>query len=98
MAEGQYPKDLEDKINNITIYSKCASDVSLLLNRKLELVDTGIPNKYLEASTERDLRIRAYRLGANAIVDHGYKPDTGAFGGFRSAHFIEYGIPVKFVD
>jgi hypothetical protein len=98
MAEGQYPKDLEDKINNIVIYQIGISDISLVLNKKVELVNTGTPSKYLEASTKRELRIKAYHLGADAIVNFDYKPDKGAFGGFRSTSYILYGTPVKFID
>lgn len=92
MAEGQYPKDLEDKINNITIYQIGVSDVSLVLNKKIESVDTGGSDEFIYGATDHELKVKAYRLGADAIVNHKY-----VRGSFSSTSYAT-GTPVKYVD
>lgn len=60
--------DLRKKVKDIKLYQGGFSEVSERLRRKLEIVDTGKPETYISAENNFDLRVKAYGLGANAVI------------------------------
>lgn len=84
--KNDYLSDLGQRIKDIKIYQGRINDISQELGKKLERVDTGRPETFIEAKDRSWLRIRAHELGADAIVH--YQP---SFSGFS------IGTPVKYV-
>ncbi len=76
--------DLEKKVKNIKLYQGTIKEVSKILRRKLELVDTGEPQTYIDQENDILLRSAAKKLGADLLVYCSYYGGTGT--------------PMKFVD
>jgi len=61
--------DIDEKIKNITVYQLSLEEVERSLGIKLQLVDTGKPEKFLDAESEYYLRAEAYKAGADIVVN-----------------------------
>jgi len=77
-------KDIEETIKHIKFYQGDLAEVQDQLGKPLKLVDTGTLETYLEARDERLLRVKAYDLGADAIIHYLPEPIIGT--------------PVRFVE
>lgn len=84
----QYKKenmeDLRKNADSIAIYDLDPDQVEKLTGKKLRLVDTGEPKKFIEAINSFDMRIKAFHLGADAVI--------------RYQEGSARGTPVKLVD
>lgn len=60
--------ELMENIKDIRIYQGSIEEVSRESACEAKRVDTGKPETYLKAENELELRIKAYYLGADAIV------------------------------
>ena len=74
--------DLREKVKDIEIHQGTKEEVSQRLEKELEYVDTGKPDKFLKERDTFWLRVKAHCLGANAIVH--YQPGSSV------------GTPVKY--
>lgn len=74
---GENMKDLEEAVKDIKIYQLPPGDVSNLIGKKFELVDTKKPETFLSAEDHFWLRVRAYELGADAVVGCQIGSSTG---------------------
>lgn len=70
-------KDLEEAVKDIKIYQLSSGDVSNLIGKKFELVDTKKPETFLSAEDHFWLRVRAHELGADAVVGCQVGSSTG---------------------
>ena len=71
MAEGQYSKELLDKIDSIPVYQGGLEEVSRVLGADLEIVDTGQPEKFIISyGSISSLKSIAYHLKADLIVHY----------------------------
>ena len=76
--------DIKDKIKNIKVYQGTIDEVQRELGVQLKMVETGTPETFLKEHNTFSLMIKAYLLGADAIVH--YQPNCVA------------GTPVKFLS
>jgi len=60
---------IEDRVKHITIYQGDIAEAEKELG-PLERIDTGSAEKFLKDSSTLNLRIRAYPLGADAIIHY----------------------------
>ena len=77
-------KDLENGIKDIRVYQDSKNNVEGDLGRNLERVETGKPETFIYAENLFLLRVKAYSLGADAVVNYRSNPSVGT--------------PVKYLD
>ena len=87
--------ELEQKIKDITVHQGTIEEVSNGLGVSLEMVETGKPEKFIEAEDLFLLRVKAYLLNANMIVH--YQPTTNVTDYLLGSSFEEsvIGTPVR---
>jgi len=76
--------DAAGKTKNIRVHQLSLSDLEKELGKPVERVDTGRSESFITAGTTLDLRMQAYRLGANAVAC--YQPGSAI------------GTPVKILE
>lgn len=72
--ERQNLREIEDKVKDIKVYQGTIDEVQRELGRPLERVNTNHPETFLKASDTFWLRVKAYQLGADAVVH--YQPGS----------------------
>ena len=70
IIRGENMKDLTKAVKDIKVYQLPMDDVSKLLNKELELVDTKNPETFIKAEDTFWLRVRAHELDADAVVTY----------------------------
>jgi hypothetical protein len=76
--------NLRKELDKINIYQLSIGDAENKLKTTLEIIETGSQQKFLKAQNDSNLLLKAYILGADAIVE--YQPGSAM------------GTPVKFVE
>jgi len=76
--------DLTEAVKDIRVYQEPVAGVEQALGRPLEIVDTGKSETFIKDKDSFWLRVKAYCLGANAVVD--YQPGSSI------------GTPVKYIN
>lgn len=77
-------KEIQDKIKDIRVYQGTIDEVQNELGKPLERVETDKPETFLKGADIFWLRVKAYLLGADAVVH--YQPGSSI------------GTPVKYSD
>lgn len=76
--------EAEKKVKDVRVFQGTVDEISGELGRPLERVDTGKAETFLWGSDMLNLRILAYKMGANAVVH--YQPGSAM------------GTPVRYAD
>ena len=66
----QNRKELQRDVGQIPIYEGPIADVERRLGKKLDFVDTGVPDQFLNCRDIFSLRVAAARLGADMIIQY----------------------------
>ena len=66
--------DIKEKIKDIKVYQGTVEEVSKELGRPLKRIETNAPETFIKANDTFWLRVKAYLLGANAIIH--YQPGS----------------------